>query len=50
MSEKFKELLAVLMAYNIPFRFRDRAISTKWCLGFWLYYEEWRRNKSLGNR
>lgn len=36
MSEKFKELLAVLMAYNIPFRFRDRTISTgsAWVFGY----------------
>lgn len=36
MSEKFKELLAVLMAYNIPFRFQDRTISTggAWVFGY----------------
>lgn len=36
MSEKFKELLAVLMAYNIPFRFRDRTIFTSgaWVFGY----------------
>lgn len=36
MSEKFKELLAVLMAYNIPFRFRDRTIFTcgAWVFGY----------------
>lgn len=36
MSEKFKELLAVLMAYNIPFRFRNKAIHTDgaWVFGY----------------
>lgn len=36
MSEKFKKLLAVLMAYNIPFRFRDRTVFTDgaWVFGY----------------
>ena len=36
MSEKFKELLAVLMAYNIPFQFRDRmsVSNNAWVFGY----------------